>query len=196
MRGRPRSFDKSIAVSSLVEVFWNHGYDATSIDDLQVSIGVKRGSFYAAFGDKESVYLLVLERYLQTITARRLDVLTQADKPRAGLAAFLRELGVFLSSNRGRGCLLLTAIAQMPTLTPSTASALTIASTEFLDIIRRAARNAVHAEEKVPQRSADALAAFVVSQILGLNAMARRGESAKTIQAAADTAAAFLHPPV
>ncbi len=44
MRGRPRSFDKDTAVSKFIEVFWKQGYDATSIDDLQMSIGVKRGS--------------------------------------------------------------------------------------------------------------------------------------------------------
>lgn len=192
MRGRPRSFDKETAVSKFIEVFWDRGYDGTSIDDLQMSIGVKRGSFYAAFGDKESVYLLALDRYIQTVTTSRLDALVRAERPRAGLAAFLRGVGLFLSNNRGRGCLLLTTMAQPPSATEATAKALQVAANGLLSSIHASAQAAIERGEMRASNSADAIAAFVVSVVLGLNAMARRGEGAAAIRSAAEIAAASL----
>lgn len=192
MLGRPRNFDADTAVDRFIEVFWKNGFGGTSIDDLQASIGVKRGSFYAAFGDKENAYLLALERYVDTVTSTRLSTLADAAGSRAGLAAFLRAAGEFISDNTGRGCLLLTAIAQPPAVRDATASAIKRLSDSLISRISAAAQAVTDSGEVRANETADAFTAFVVSMVLGLNAMARSGESAKAIQAAAETAAAFL----
>ena len=181
-----------MAISKFIEVFWNQGYDATSINDLQMSIGVKRGSFYAAFSDKESAYLLALDRYIKTVTASRLEVLVQAEDARAGLAAFLRDVGTFLSNNTGRGCLLLTTMAQPPSVTEPTANALSTAWNDLVSSIHASAQAVARQGKFHRSESGNATGDFVVSLILGMNAMARCGQSAEAIRAAAETGAAFL----
>jgi TetR/AcrR family transcriptional repressor of nem operon len=54
-RGRPREFDTATVLEHASEVFWRHGYHATSIDDLCKATGLLRGSLYGVFGDKHGM---------------------------------------------------------------------------------------------------------------------------------------------
>jgi TetR/AcrR family transcriptional regulator, transcriptional repressor for nem operon len=63
---RPRGFDAERAVDSAMELFWTKGYEATSLSDLTIGLGMHPGSLYRAFGDKHALFLRALERYHQT----------------------------------------------------------------------------------------------------------------------------------
>jgi AcrR family transcriptional regulator len=62
-RGRPRNFDKAEALDTALELFWRHGYEGTSMAMLTEAIGVNVASLYAAFGNKESLFVQCVERY-------------------------------------------------------------------------------------------------------------------------------------
>ena len=62
-RGRPRNFDTAKALDTALELFWKHGYEGTSIAMLAEAIGINVPSLYAAFGNKESLFLQSVERY-------------------------------------------------------------------------------------------------------------------------------------
>jgi AcrR family transcriptional regulator len=61
--GRPRSFDREKALDSALKLFWQHGYEGTSIALLAETIGVNVPSLYAAFGNKENLFRACIERY-------------------------------------------------------------------------------------------------------------------------------------
>lgn len=63
--GRPREFDLDQALDRAVEVFWRQGYEATSLSDLTVAMGINKPSLYAAFGNKEKLFRRALERYTE-----------------------------------------------------------------------------------------------------------------------------------
>src|SRR5215203_525189 len=71
-RGRPRSFDTEVAVERAMGVFWSRGYHGTALPDLLRATKLSRGSLYAAFGDKHSLFLRALDRYIA-------DALTRMD---------------------------------------------------------------------------------------------------------------------
>ena len=60
-RGRPRAYDPDAALKAARDVFWVKGYAATSLDDIAEATGMNRPSLYAAFGDKEAIYLAALK---------------------------------------------------------------------------------------------------------------------------------------
>ena len=62
-RGRPRAYDPDKAINAILRVFWINGFDATSLDDLSAATNMRRPSLYQAFGNKEQIYKLALERY-------------------------------------------------------------------------------------------------------------------------------------
>src|ERR1700722_10812036 len=69
-RGRPRGFDTEAAVERAMGVFWSRGYHGTALPDLLRATKLSRGSLYAAFGDKHSLFLRALDRYIADALAR------------------------------------------------------------------------------------------------------------------------------
>lgn len=61
--GRPREFDPEYVLARALEVFWQKGFDGTSFTDLVSCTGILASSLYGAFGDKEALFLQVLDYY-------------------------------------------------------------------------------------------------------------------------------------
>lgn len=63
---RPRAFDEEKALHVAMEIFWEKGYEATSLSDLTSGMGIQRPSIYAAFGDKKELFEAALRKYNQS----------------------------------------------------------------------------------------------------------------------------------
>jgi len=61
--GRPREFDVDVALDAAMRVFWQKGYEGTTLSDLTTALGINRPCIYAAFGNKEALFRKVLDRY-------------------------------------------------------------------------------------------------------------------------------------
>ena len=66
---RPKAFDPDAALQKAMQVFWERGYEATSVDDLVQCMGINRFSLYSTFGGKHQLFVAALERYHDTIVA-------------------------------------------------------------------------------------------------------------------------------
>ena len=64
--GRPISFDKDAALEAAMLLFWERGYEGTSMADLTQAMGLNPSSIYAAFGDKHALFSLAVKRYLDS----------------------------------------------------------------------------------------------------------------------------------
>lgn len=186
MAGRPKTFDTEKALEAFVDVFWTKGYQGTSVDDLQEAAGIKRGSFYASFGCKDDVFNTVLQKYWDEATSLGLKQMDAEAEPLKAVAALVRHVGLFMTRNTPRGCLLLTSSGallnekgdgdnpvrdRMKMLEQRICSALT-RQNGIQDVAR-----------------ARELTAFTLACLLGLNALARNGQDRNQILAAANHAA-------
>jgi AcrR family transcriptional regulator len=63
--GRPREFDADEALDKALMAFWRRGFEGTSLSDLTEAMGINRPSLYAAFGNKETLFRLALDRYAE-----------------------------------------------------------------------------------------------------------------------------------
>ena len=106
-RGRPRSFDETVALEKATQVFWSKGYDGVTIDDLVAGMGVGRPSLYAVFGDKRAIFLRVLKAYAERKGAAAAKALLSPQGLRDSIAGFLRY-AVESATEKGsaRGCLM------------------------------------------------------------------------------------------
>lgn len=103
--GRPRSFETGKALDAAMKVFWCKGYEGASLSDLTKAMGINRPSLYAAFGDKESLFRKVLDRYDKGPAAYVREALNQPTA-RAVVERLMEgaaELGT--ASSNPRGCL-------------------------------------------------------------------------------------------
>jgi AcrR family transcriptional regulator len=64
--GRPRTFDADTALDKAMKVFWEKGYEGSSLPELTEAMGMNRPSLYAVFGNKENLFRMALERYSAT----------------------------------------------------------------------------------------------------------------------------------
>ncbi len=87
---RPREFDKERVIQRAMHVFWRHGFEATSLDELLSATGLSKSSLYGAFGDKRSLFMATLEAYRQERRAQLMAVLTGGPTARDAVHAFLR----------------------------------------------------------------------------------------------------------
>jgi TetR/AcrR family transcriptional regulator, transcriptional repressor for nem operon len=103
---RPRTFDPNDILLKARDVFWHQGYQSTSVDDIAAATGLTKPSLYAAFGDKASLFLKVLDDYHDRLLARSAKFLSDGPTARAAVEAWLMSLLPICSGKRGRrGCL-------------------------------------------------------------------------------------------
>ena len=61
--GRVREFDEEKVLDATMQLFWEKGYEATSLSDLTSRMGIQRPSIYSAFGDKKELFETALRKY-------------------------------------------------------------------------------------------------------------------------------------
>jgi AcrR family transcriptional regulator len=90
-RGRPSGFDREEALHSAMMLFWERGYEGTTLEDLQAAMGdISATSLYHAFGSKEALFRQAVDAYQQTVGAPALTALQESATAREALHAMLR----------------------------------------------------------------------------------------------------------
>ncbi len=97
-RGRPRTFDKATALDAALSVFWRNGYQGASLSQLTRAMGLTKPSLYAAFGNKEQLYLAALHRYREQQLRRHAEALESDPDLVNALRLFLRSVATMLTA--------------------------------------------------------------------------------------------------
>lgn len=88
---RSAPYDREKSIQAALDLFWDKGYHATSLKDLEKTLSMKPGSIYAAFKSKENLYLLTLEHYYRTMRATIARDIHGAATPLTGLIDFMQS---------------------------------------------------------------------------------------------------------
>ncbi len=111
--GPAKQFDPDLALEQARDLFWERGYDGTSLSALEAAMGIGRKSFYDTFGSKRELYLRSLRHYTDTVIAK---IRAGLDDPRNGplenLERVLGRLQAHHGSPDSLGCLLGVAMGQ------------------------------------------------------------------------------------
>jgi len=103
--GRPRGFAENEALDAAMTVFWEKGYEGSTLADLTEAMRINRSSMYATFGDKEALFRLAIARYAEGPAAYVREALEQPTV-RSVVEALLRgALGLLTDPSNPRGCL-------------------------------------------------------------------------------------------
>jgi AcrR family transcriptional regulator len=188
-RGRPRTFDRSEALIRALELFWERGFEGTSVSDLTDAMGINAPSLYAAFGSKEELFREAVAYYNDPDRSPTALALRDATTAREAVVATLRENArAYTDPSTPRGCLIVLAAT---TYTPNSA-----AIRDLLADLRAQDRRQLQrrldravAEGELPASvNTSALATFVMTVLHGLSIQARDGADAAALDAAIDVA--------
>jgi AcrR family transcriptional regulator len=186
--GRPREFDEQAALDAAMRVFWEKGYEGTSLDDLTAAMGINRSSLYSSFGDKEALFGRVMAHYGEGPMSYMQQALALSNA-HAVIEALLVGTVEFLSDpEHPRGCLSLQGGLACGTGVESVRKAMIDWRTGALVALQKRLQRAKH-EGEIP-RDVDPkdLARYVLVLLNGLGVQAANGATRAEMKKAVDLA--------
>lgn len=180
---RPVEFDRLVARDRALLLFWRRGYHATSLADLLEAMEISRSSFYAAFGDKRSLFLECLDLFAERTLGFLGATLTQ-DQPLADLKRFFElGLGRMGEGESHWGCLLVNTSLEMAGVDEG----LSHRASGHLSRVQAAFEASLLKTGCTPQKAAD-LAAVLMLLLEGLRVSSRRALPTEVQRNQIDTA--------
>ncbi|MFI6347803.1 TetR/AcrR family transcriptional regulator [Streptomyces sp. NPDC050560] len=176
-RGRPRAFDRDTALEAAKLLFWERGYEATSVGDLTDAMGIRPGSLYAAFGDKKSLFKEAVRSYgrsrVGALMARALD---EEPTARGAFERILREAAVaYCDPGHPAGCLTISAATNISEQDEEVGQFLREIRNGNLTTFESRLSAAVAGGELPPSADPPALAAYFAAIIQGMSQRSRDG---------------------
>ncbi len=111
--GRPKEYVRDEVLDAATHVFWEKGYEGTSVSDLVEGTGLHRRSMYEEFGDKERLFTACLDHFVYETTKDLSALLEQKPLGFHNIETFFRNRVDYVCSRQFRGCLLVkSAIEQ------------------------------------------------------------------------------------
>lgn len=111
---RVKNYNQEEMLDKAMNLFWEKGYAATSMQSLVDHLGINRFSIYDSFGDKHSLFLAALDRYRENVA---ISLRTKLDDDTKGIEAikdYFRAMAAHLSTPSGRmGCLVQNSTLEM-----------------------------------------------------------------------------------
>ncbi len=170
---RPKEFERDVVLDRAMKVFWSKGYEATSVQHLVDRMGIQRGSLYATFGDKRSLFFAAIDRYDSLVTSKLLATLEEGSGKAAIRRFFELKVEVSVEPGRPRGCLVTNSAAELASRDRGTNTRVGAALKKIEAGFHRAVVRAQKAGEIDRARNARALARYLTSSAQGLSVMAK-----------------------
>lgn len=175
--GRPREFELEDAARNALNVFWEKGYEGTSLPDLIAGTNLSRGSLYKAFGDKKGLLLAALDIYIADGLQATKTLLLQAETPVKAIRASLERYAMLSAGEAGkRGCLVVSLAAEMAAYDDDVAQRV---GHMFRHLQYLYAEAIFKGQQSGEVREVDkhVLARFLVCQIEGMRVLGKTGAS-------------------
>nr|WP_233493824.1 TetR/AcrR family transcriptional regulator [Desertihabitans brevis] len=181
-RGRPRAFDADEALEQALVVFWEHGYEGASLALLTEAMGISRKSMYAAFGNKEELFLKVLQRY-EAGPGAYVREAVRAPTARAVARAYL-EGAVRAGTQPGRpaGCLGVRAALSVGVTGQTVQAIMTTWRAESQAGLRDRFRRAVDEGDLPADADPEVIARYLTTVADGVSVQATGGASPAALQ--------------
>ncbi len=172
-----------------MEVFWERGYEGTSVADLTEALGITKPSLYAAFGCKEALFREALALYDLTDGSVTLRAIREAPTARAAVEMMLRGNAEFYAA-RGKpaGCMIVLSATLGAPENESVRNFVAEHRRSGQEALERRLESAVTEGELPAGVDVTALAAFYMTIAQGLSHQARDGASREALNAIVDLA--------
>lgn len=188
-RGRPRSFDADDALERAMQLFWQQGYESTSIADLTKAMNINPPSLYAAFGDKERLFLAAVARYGKRMGGKPAEILGAAPTAREAVQSLLEKAAhEFTDRSHPPGCMIITAATNCSAGAAQVQRMLADLRRGLEKQLETRIARAMSARELPAGTDAGALAKFYATVFAGMSIQARDGASRKSLLATAAAA--------
>ncbi len=194
-----RQFDPDERLDCAVDAFWEHGFEASAVQQLCRAMGLFPGSLYGTYGDKRQLFLRALDRYMATESAESVDVLGRDPSGLAALDAFFgRLIDGIVTGKRRWGCLVTNTAVELAGRDPAIAAKVELGLARLETAFAGAIARARQAGE-IPADTPLDRARYLVCVVQGLNVLAKtrpeRGQLAAIVRNALGALSNDRSPP-
>lgn len=192
-RGRPRAFDRHVALTRAMETFWLKGFDGCAISDLTAAMNINSPSLYAAFGSKEDLFREALDLYGRLEGEATRHALAGPRNIRDALGSmFKRSIDMFTRGPQPRGCMVMLGALNVSADQKELRALLDKRQRQILDVIRKRIALAVEDGEFAPSTDIDGLSMLCAVFFTGLAVHAHDGAGRGKLNSAIDAFVATL----
>ena len=188
-RGRPRVLNRETGLEVAANLFWERGYEGTSIADLTAAMGITPPSLYATFGSKEELFRMALNHSISQQNSQRLQLLDAKRPVYETLKLFLYDIAEGdTQPDKPRGCIVSTAVLQHSEENASVARTTAALREASMQVLKSRFDRAVREGELPEGTDTDTLARFYGAVIQGMSAQACDGACTIRLKALVDIA--------
>ncbi|MFF4114895.1 TetR/AcrR family transcriptional regulator [Streptomyces sp. NPDC001714] len=188
---RTREFDIDQATDRAMDLFWRRGYAETSLQDLLQELAIGSGSFYAAFGSKEQLYVRALDRYTSLQGSDLEKALDGTTEIRPAIRKVLSSMIEADLADPTRGCLVVNTSTQCAEQ-PAAADRVTAAIRQVESLLAGALEQAQARGEISPDKDPRKLARFLTTFVQGIRIVGQARTGREFAEDALDTAMRVL----
>jgi TetR/AcrR family transcriptional repressor of nem operon len=189
-----KAFDPHQILDKAIDLFWKQGYEGTSIEDLVGCMGLGRGSLYDTFGDKHTLYLAALSRYLATYEGQFAALQQQTGPLSETLERFFQaHIEELLSDPGCRGCFLVNATIEMAPHDELVNQLIQSALQRIEEAFYRLLIQAQVAGDLSWTHDPHQLAHFLVGTLFSIRVLARGKQDRRVLQDIVKTALSVFH---
>lgn len=177
-------FNRDDVIGKAKDLYWEKGYHATSMRNLQEVVDMRPGSIYAAFGSKDNLFKEALNRYAQENAEQLADCMAQESTVLDGLKRFIRSVTICNKGTVPSGmCMIVKSVAELtqndsPDLLSSAKNILARVEASIAQIFQLAIDNGEISEGKDPV----ALACYLQVQLMGLRTYAQATDNIVVVE--------------
>jgi TetR/AcrR family transcriptional repressor of nem operon len=166
---RTKDFDETEVLAKAIKVFWQKGYNGTSMQDLVDGLGISRSSLYDTFGDKHQLYLKALQSYRQTETAKVEQFLNRSVPAKEAIRQLMDgTIQEMICDKQRKGCFLINSAVETAPHDKETNAIICQNERQlenaFYEVIKRGQSNGEISRKQDPR----ALARFLFNTIVGI----------------------------
>ena len=188
-RGRPRVLDRDVGLQVATRLFWERGYEGTSIAELTQAMGVTPPSLYATFGSKEELYRQALDHNIACEMKRRSEALHAQIPAYDALTFYLNDVAQGVSDpDKPRGCMVSTAVLQHSKEIETVARGVAARRDAAIQAMKDRFDRAIDERDLPVSTDTDALARFYSAIVQGMSAQACDGADTATLKRLVDIA--------
>lgn len=190
---RVKLFNEEEVLDKAMELFWEKGYNATSIQDLVNHLGINRGSLYDTFGGKRALFLKSFQAYRDKNTKRVQDFLYQHTSVKAGFRhLFQHSIEQTMSATCNRGCFVVNTTTEFLPGDEEIKSVLAEHRKHFLKIFHDFLQTGLRSGEIAPGKDLESIASLLFTVQNGINVVGKVESDPQNLWPTIEAALAIL----
>lgn len=174
--GRSKEFDENTALQKAMELFWEQGYEKTSMSDLVAHMGIHRNSLYGTFGDKHTLYLKAIDRYGEYSTGKLKSESLRAQTAKQAIQ-YIFDYIIEGNEDGHWGCFFVNAATEMAPRDKEVEEKTEEAFMQSEHFLAEIIHNGQQSGEFSSDYDAEALAEVLHNTLLGLRVLVRTSAS-------------------